>query len=251
MKKITISVICLVLTIFFPSAASQETTDSTNSSSCSAEPMPFERLSIQLKDAVDCIETLMDQLEGDQSASLLDSLSNVTHLLQKHQKKACSKFTPKECPAPEIHSNGGLVCVTIADTRYCKPMCNEGFDFAFLRRSRLYEHCNKASGHKWTTQYVGGNKLAICNIVYTRITSEESPPCKSAGASGAYFPKDQDCMKIKSQKNLEKDLIQVLSMSSRCKTSRERQSSGASPVDDSPSCSNWESEFHSVGLWHR
>lgn len=39
----------------------------------------------------------------------------------------------------------------------------QGYDFGFLRISRLYEECSDATSYTWTTQYVGGNKLAICN----------------------------------------------------------------------------------------
>lgn len=40
---------------------------------------------------------------------------------------------------------------------------SQGYDFNFLRRSRLFEECSEQTGHKWVTQYVGGNKLAMCN----------------------------------------------------------------------------------------
>lgn len=39
----------------------------------------------------------------------------------------------------------------------------QGYDFAFLRISRLYEECSVQTQYKWTTQYIGGNKLAVCN----------------------------------------------------------------------------------------
>ena len=31
----------------------------------------------------------------------------------------------KMCPVPDLHKNGGLVCVTVKQTHYCKPMCNQ------------------------------------------------------------------------------------------------------------------------------
>ena len=36
----------------------------------------------------------------------------------------CQGARPRECPAPEVPENGGLVCVTVNSTRYCKPFCN-------------------------------------------------------------------------------------------------------------------------------
>lgn len=40
---------------------------------------------------------------------------------------------------------------------------SQGFDFAFLRRSRLYDECSERTKFKWDSQYVGGNTLAVCN----------------------------------------------------------------------------------------
>lgn len=40
---------------------------------------------------------------------------------------------------------------------------SQGYDFAFLRRSRIFDECSSQTGYKWNTQYVGGNKLAVCN----------------------------------------------------------------------------------------
>lgn len=39
---------------------------------------------------------------------------------------------------------------------------SQGYDFAFLRRSRPYEECSEQTGFKWQSQYVGGNALAVC-----------------------------------------------------------------------------------------
>lgn len=39
----------------------------------------------------------------------------------------------------------------------------QGYDFAFMRRSHVYDECKNQTRHKWNTQYVGGNKLAVCN----------------------------------------------------------------------------------------
>uniref|UniRef100_A0A671KZX4 Uncharacterized protein n=1 Tax=Sinocyclocheilus anshuiensis TaxID=1608454 RepID=A0A671KZX4_9TELE len=40
--------------------------------------------------------------------------------------------------------------------------CKQGYDFKFIRRSRLFEECSSATQDKWTTQSIGGNRLAIC-----------------------------------------------------------------------------------------
>ncbi|KAG7512426.1 hypothetical protein JOB18_029084 [Solea senegalensis] len=120
-------------------------------------------------------------LSPQQTAALLQSMRTVTDLLYKEQLK--------ECPEAEVPDNGGLACVTVNNKRYCKPMCNYGYDFMFMRRSRLYEECSKETGYKWNTQYIGGNKLAVCN----------KEPTQVSGASSAYFPKDRDCLTTKTQ----------------------------------------------------
>ncbi|KFV62313.1 hypothetical protein N307_00137, partial [Dryobates pubescens] len=37
--------------------------------------------------------------------------------------KGCKQLS--QCPLPLVPRNGGLVCVTIDNAQYCKPMCNE------------------------------------------------------------------------------------------------------------------------------
>lgn len=39
----------------------------------------------------------------------------------------------------------------------------QGFDFAFLRLSRVYDECSERTKYKWDSQYIGGNTLAVCN----------------------------------------------------------------------------------------
>ena len=39
----------------------------------------------------------------------------------------------------------------------------QGADFVFIRRSGLFDECSEQTGFKWNSQYVGGNKLAVCN----------------------------------------------------------------------------------------
>lgn len=38
----------------------------------------------------------------------------------------------------------------------------KGYDFSFLRRSRLYETCGSTTEFTWTTQLTGGQTLAVC-----------------------------------------------------------------------------------------
>lgn len=42
-------------------------------------------------------------------------------------------------------------------------LVSQGYDFAFIRRSRIFDECSAQTGYKWNTQYVGGNKLAVCS----------------------------------------------------------------------------------------
>ncbi|XP_077311041.1 uncharacterized protein LOC143930540 isoform X3 [Lithobates pipiens] len=77
------------------------------------------------------------------------------------------------CPVPRIPKNGGLVCVYF-DNYYCKPMCNQGYDFAFLRRSRLYEECGTKTAFTWTTQYIGGSRLAECIVSDVLVSGQPS-----------------------------------------------------------------------------
>ncbi|XP_066536153.1 uncharacterized protein si:ch1073-126c3.2 [Hoplias malabaricus] len=167
----------------------------TNSSSCSI--WSFEQFSEKLKVPDECLESLAAQWTDEQTSSALDDLRRLTDVLQKHQKTACKDAMPGDCPLPVVHSKGGLVCATAEKKVYCKPMCNEGQDFSFLRTSRVYEECSAATNHKWTTQYVGGNKLAVCNKSNIQV----------AGAPSAYFPKDQDCLTTKSAHTLQQKVI--------------------------------------------
>ncbi|XP_053305857.1 uncharacterized protein LOC128468187 [Spea bombifrons] len=98
-------------------------------------------------------------------------------------------LTPSSCPRPLVPKNGGLVCVHAEHVAfYCKPMCNQGYDFAFLRRSRLYEECGRHTDFSWTTQYIGGNRLAECVDF----------PSAVAGNSSAYFT-DETCQQATSK----------------------------------------------------
>ncbi|XP_035519788.1 uncharacterized protein si:ch1073-126c3.2 isoform X2 [Morone saxatilis] len=150
-----------------------------------------------LQVAAECGENL--QLSAEQTAVLLLSLRNLTDYLHKHQLKECQGAEPKECPEPEVPQNGGLACVTVAKKRYCKPLCNNGYDFGFIRRSRLYDECSNHTGNKWKSQYIGGNKLAVCNEASIQVS----------GAKTAYFPEDRDCLTTKSSSQLWGTIIEV------------------------------------------
>uniref|UniRef100_A0A8C6UWZ6 Uncharacterized protein n=1 Tax=Neogobius melanostomus TaxID=47308 RepID=A0A8C6UWZ6_9GOBI len=104
----------------------------------------------------------------------------------------CEGAKPSKCPPAEAPENGGLFCVTISDRRFCKPLCHHGYDFGFLRRSRAYEECSNQTQYKWNTQYVGGNRLAVCNEAALAI----------AGSSSDYFPKEQSCLQTKANSTL-------------------------------------------------
>ncbi|TDH01581.1 hypothetical protein EPR50_G00181850 [Perca flavescens] len=123
-----------------------------------------------------------------QTATILQSLRNLTDVLQKQQLKDCQLAEPKNCTEAKVPENGGLACVTVANKRYCKPMCNHGYDFDFIRRSRVFEECSEQTGYKWQTQYIGGNRLAVCNEAKIQVS----------GAKTAYFPEDQSCLTTKS-----------------------------------------------------
>ncbi|KAF7658013.1 hypothetical protein LDENG_00018970 [Lucifuga dentata] len=171
--------------------------DETISGNCSSEFQRFERLSAELQTAVECGNKLQSHWSPNQTAALLLSMRNLTDSLHKHQLKECQHGEPKNCSAAEVPTNGGLTCVTVNNKRYCKPLCNHGYDFNFIKRSRFYEQCSKETGYKWTTQYVGGNKLAVCI----------SSPIQVSGVKTSYFPQDQDCLRTKTSSQLENHVI--------------------------------------------
>ncbi|XP_053189659.1 uncharacterized protein si:ch1073-126c3.2 [Scomber japonicus] len=201
--KETLIWLCSLAVLFF-SAASHETV----LQDCSSKAQLLDRLSADLKVVVECGEIPPSDWSPQRTASLLLSMRNLTETLHKHQLNECRGAEPEQCPEAEVPDNGGLACVTVADkqrnttTRYCKPLCNHGFDFGFLRRSRLYDECGAQTRFKWNTQYVGGNKLAVCN----------ETPIQISGAETAYFPKD--CMTSKESSEpvntIESDFIAEL-----------------------------------------
>ncbi|XP_056350864.1 uncharacterized protein LOC130254852 [Oenanthe melanoleuca] len=135
-----------------------------------------------LKKYSKCLPDMIAKGEKASINFLAWTLQEALDLLRPAQEQFCKQLTP--CPRPVAPKNGGLVCVTIDSTQYCKPMCNKGYDFEFLRRSRLYEVCGNATGFSWTTQLIGGKALAVCNPSEMAIS----------GAKSAYFPSNSTCV---------------------------------------------------------
>ncbi|KAK9964592.1 hypothetical protein ABG768_005755, partial [Culter alburnus] len=139
-----------------------------------------------------CLEAASDTWAAYQNAKFFNELRILTDIIQNQQTKELQKLLPKNCSAPAVPEDGGLLCISVTDKIYCKPMCNAGYDFTFIRRSRLFEECSAATQYKWTTQFIGGNRLAICSKSHIAVS----------GASSAYFPEGHDCHKIKSHAQL-------------------------------------------------
>ncbi|KAM9476574.1 uncharacterized protein Hap1MRO34_009647 [Clarias gariepinus] len=164
---------------------------------CSPYQWTFEQISEKLKIPGDCLKKLIDEWTTNQTAEIFNNLNRLVDIIKKYKKAECTDASPKQCPVPEAPSNGGVVCVSVGENRFCKPMCNKGYDFSFLRISRLYEECSNVTMYHWTSQYVGGNRLAICD--------ESKSPV--AGAPSAYFPENQDCFTTLSNSTLELKII--------------------------------------------
>ncbi|XP_061693802.1 uncharacterized protein si:ch1073-126c3.2 isoform X2 [Syngnathoides biaculeatus] len=136
----------------------------------------------------------------EQRATLLVSLRNLTDKLHTQQLRECQGAEPVDCPEPEVPQNGGLACATVSNVRYCKPLCNHGYDFAFLRRSRVFDECSAATGYKWRSHYVGGNKLAVCHEATLQV----------AGSKTMYFAKGEDCLTIKQSEHTKRNVLKVV-----------------------------------------
>ncbi|KAM9727508.1 uncharacterized protein ACNS7B_018027 [Menidia menidia] len=168
--------------------------------SCNSQTQLFQRLSADMKEAAECGEVPQSGWSAQQTAALLIYARNLTDALHRHQQRECPVSGPGGCPAPEVPANGGLVCMTVEDRSFCKPLCNPGYDFAFLRRSRLVDECSRETGYRWNSQYVGGNRLAECREAAVQVS----------GSSSAYFPKDQDCLTTKSSRQLTAVALKTL-----------------------------------------
>ncbi|XP_069565383.1 uncharacterized protein [Brachyistius frenatus] len=191
-SRTTLTLLCS-LAVLCSSSAQHETL----LRSCSSQTELLQRLSADIKEAAECVENLPSDWSTGQTAALLTSVKNVTDMLHKHQLTDCQGAEPEKCRPAEVPGNGGLACVTVASRRFCKPLCNHGFDFGFLRMSRPFDECSEQTRYEWQSQYVGGNRLAVCNEAAIQVS----------GAKTAYFPKYQDCLTTKSSSRLENDVM--------------------------------------------
>ncbi|XP_078386735.1 uncharacterized protein LOC144668515 [Cetorhinus maximus] len=138
----------------------------------------YASFSNMLKELAKCPDDAVKNLTTEEQRGLLALLRTTANSLESIHVKACQNVNPKNCSFPLIPANGGLICMTHEKTRYCKPMCNRGYDFGFLRRSRLYESCGNETHYQWTAQYLARKRLAICSESSTRVS----------GVDSAYFP---------------------------------------------------------------
>ncbi|XP_040176641.1 uncharacterized protein LOC120909067 isoform X2 [Rana temporaria] len=146
--------------------------------------------SSELKDAIDYNPENVTKLSINQTAENVTELS----INQTAAFEQIVKLT--NCSVPRVPGNGGLVCVYFDDNYYCKPMCNQGYDFAFLRRSRLYEECGTKNAFTWTTQYIGGSRLAECIVSDVPVSGQPS----------AYFNK-KTCLEVVSDMKRKREHI--------------------------------------------
>ncbi|XP_072881296.1 uncharacterized protein [Hemitrygon akajei] len=158
-------------------------------------PDSYQSFVNSLQEYSNCMEQVINKLNATEHSELYRLLQTAADNVRSIHRKDCQTVIPKNCSLPIVPVNGGLLCLTMNKTRYCKPMCNKGFDFKFLRKSRLYERCGEATKYKWTTQYIGGSRLADCS---------ESSRAVSAYPS-QYFP--TSCRDVLYNHSLETDLI--------------------------------------------
>lgn len=96
-----------------------------------------------------------------------------------------------------------------------------------MRRSHVYDECKNQTRHKWNTQYVGGNKLAVCNgkdlhnsatcfcAVFSSVTLNSAhfpfpeASFQISGTNSAYFPRGQDCLTTTSSNQLRDAVLKV------------------------------------------
>ncbi|XP_069836802.1 uncharacterized protein [Dendropsophus ebraccatus] len=147
--------------------------------------LSYKSLQKKLKQFIDLDKDLTN-LTLSQISSLIWWTQQALNSLQGYQLKVHYKTVMStNCTMPLVPTNGGLVCAYFDSVYYCKPMCDQGYDFSFLRKSRLYETCGHQTGFTWTSQYPGGNRLAEC------IASDIA----ISGTSSAYF-KNKKCQEV-------------------------------------------------------
>ncbi|XP_074928694.1 uncharacterized protein LOC142047796 [Chelonoidis abingdonii] len=173
-------------------------TDFTEAGTADCKNADLNDLNHQAKKFSQCFLEMLPNKRTEINA-LAWSLQQVLDRLREVQGKACNAFMTKNCSVPEAPKNGGLVCISIDSVHYCKPMCNQGYDFGFLRRSRVSEKCGASTGYSWTTQLVGGNRLADCI----------SSPIAVSGVKSAYFPAHMCCQQTIANATAEREQIEI------------------------------------------
>ncbi|XP_043112352.1 uncharacterized protein si:ch1073-126c3.2 [Puntigrus tetrazona] len=175
------------------------TAHGNKNSSCSSSEFTYEQIDKQLQDIKNCFETVSITWTEYQKANIFNQLQTLTDIIRKQENEVLQRLLPANCPAPAVPEDGGLLCASEKNKTYCKPMCNAGYDFNFLRRSRVFEECGSGTQGKWTTQFIGGNILAKC----------DKSPTAVSGVPSAYFPEGQDCQKIKSDERLMGNITKI------------------------------------------
>ncbi|XP_043534639.1 uncharacterized protein si:ch1073-126c3.2 [Chiloscyllium plagiosum] len=175
-RRQTVLVLGAVVCILVPGVYLTEETETCQTTFDDAN---YQEFSNKLKALAKCPGNFTKHLEAEKQSELFGLLQTVADELKSLRLKACKNVPPKNCSFPQIPANGGLICLTHNKNRYCKPMCNQGYDFAFLRKSRLYEECGDDNGYTWSSQYIGGNRLAVCSKSSISVS----------GVASAYFPR--------------------------------------------------------------
>ncbi|KAF7220545.1 uncharacterized protein si:ch1073-126c3.2 [Nothobranchius furzeri] len=183
--KAALTWLCLISGVSFSGAA--------ETSPMNCDSALFMNLTAGLKMVAECEE--FSQWSSKQRAELLILMRDLTESLHNNQLKECQSAEWRKCPLANAPANGGLVCATAANRTFCKPMCNSGHDFAFLRRSRLFDECSEQTNYKWNSQYGGGTRLAVCNKESIQIS----------GAKSAYFP--NDCLTTRSSDGMQRSIF--------------------------------------------
>ncbi|KAM4033509.1 uncharacterized protein ACNLHF_020415 [Anomaloglossus baeobatrachus] len=173
-----------------------------NDNNDNARDMCFKSLQKNLKRVINLDKDLAN-LTLSRINSLIWWTQQALVSLKEYQAKVYNKIVrTTNCSLPLVPTNGGLVCAYFDNVYFCKPMCDQGFDFSFLRRSRLYEKCGHETGFSWTSQYPGGNRIADCTASAIAIS----------GQSSAYFPdkKCQEAVSMGTEKTYIDEFIKEL-----------------------------------------
>ncbi|XP_053731177.1 uncharacterized protein si:ch1073-126c3.2 [Synchiropus splendidus] len=173
--------------------------DESGPQNCSSQLQLFNRMLADVELADACFPKPPTVWSSQQLAMMLLHMRNLNEKMHKHHLTECEMAQPKNCTALEVPENGGLACVTIAMRRFCRPLCHHGYDFAFIKGSPTYVECSEQTRFRWSTQYVGGNKVAVCH--WSRL-----PP----QTGNMYFPKSQNCLTTKQSSELTQNILEDL-----------------------------------------